>query len=140
MKIVLCGSMSSAKRMTEIETELKKSGHEVILPKNAREYANGDLAPESSHESTQNKIAGDLIRDYYEKIKAADAVLIVNETKKGIKNYIGGNAFLELGYGHALNKKTFILNGIPDMPYTDEILAMQPILLNGDLSIIGATA
>ncbi|OGF27970.1 hypothetical protein A2303_06215 [Candidatus Falkowbacteria bacterium RIFOXYB2_FULL_47_14] len=136
MKIVICGSMSSAKKMVALEIELKKFDHMVILPRHAREYANGDLAPESSHESTQNKINHDLIRDHYEKIKAADAVLIVNETKNGIKDYIGGNAFLELGYGHALRKKTFILNGIPDMIYTDEILAMQPVILNGDINKI----
>src|SRR3989339_17671 len=110
MKIVISGSMSSSKKMVEIEKALK--------------------------ESVQNKIAEDLIRDYYEEIKNADAVLIVNETKNGIKDYIGGNAFLELGYGHALRKKTFILNGIPDMPYTDEIIAMQPVILNGDINKI----
>lgn len=136
MKIVICGSMSLSKKMVAIEMELKKSGHTVILPRHAREYADGKRESESNRESVQNKIAGDLIRDYYENIKAADAVLIVNETKNGINNYIGGNAFLELGYGHALRKKVYILNGIPDMIYTDEILAMQPVILNGDLNKI----
>jgi predicted RNA-binding protein with PUA domain len=62
--------------------------------------------------------------------------LIVNIDKKDICNYIGGNTFLEMGFAHILNKKIFLLNEIPEMIYTDEILAMQPIALNGDLSKI----
>jgi predicted RNA-binding protein with PUA domain len=60
----------------------------------------------------------------------------VNIDKGGFSNYIGGNAFLEMGFAHILNKKIFLLNEIPEMIYTDEILAMQPIVLNGDLSKI----
>ena len=51
----------------------------------------------------------------------------------GIPNYIGGNTFLEMGFAHVLNKKVFLLNNIPAMPYDDEIKDMQPIVLNGDL-------
>ena len=133
MRIVVCGSMSLSKKMVEVEAELKKSGHAVILPDGAREYA---VSGTTESEPVKKKIEHDLIRDYYEKIKTADAVLIVNETKNGIKDYIGGNAFLELGYGHALRKKVYILNGIPDMIYTDEILAIQPLILKGDLNKI----
>ena len=56
--------------------------------------------------------------------------------KNNIKNYIGGNSFLEMGFAHILNKKIFILNDIPEMIYTDEIEAMQPIALRGDLTKI----
>ena len=59
--------------------------------------------------------------------------MVVNVNKKGILNYIGGNSFLEMGFAHILNKPIFILNEIPEMIYTDEILAMQPVVLNGDL-------
>ncbi len=62
--------------------------------------------------------------------------LAVNIDKKGIKNYIGGNTFLEMGFAHVLDKKIFLLNEIPDISYKDEIKAMQPIILNGDLSKI----
>ncbi len=77
-----------------------------------------------------------MIHDYFEETKNSDAVLIVNIDKKGIKNYIGGNAFLEMGFAHCLNKKIFLLNAISDMIYTDEILAMQPSVLNGELGRI----
>jgi nucleoside 2-deoxyribosyltransferase len=133
MKIVICGSMSSAIQMLEAEKELLQNNHEVVLPKHAKEYAEKILAEETAQESTKNKIEHDLIRDYFEKIKNADAILVINVEKKGISNYIGGNSFLEMGFAHILNKTIFILNDIPDMIYTDEIRAMQPVVLNGNL-------
>jgi len=133
MKISICGSMVFSKEMVEIANKLKQNNHKVILPHNTEKYADGVLANETSHESVKNKIDNDLIRDYFNEIKNSDAVLIVNFDKNGIPNYIGGNAFLEMGFAHALNKKVFLLNNIPAMPYDDEIKAMQPIVLNGDL-------
>jgi predicted RNA-binding protein with PUA domain len=128
--------MSSARQMVDVKNELIRYDHEVVLPKNTEQYAEKILVEENSNESTLHKIERNLIRDYYEKIKDSDAVLIVNVDKKGIHNYIGGNAFLEMGFGHVLNKKIFILNDIPDMIYTDELRAMQPIVLNGDMTLM----
>jgi len=133
MKIVICGSMTSSKEMVEIANKLRLNNHEVILPHNADKYADGTLANENSHESTENKIKDDLIGDYHRTIDASDAVLIANFDKNGIKNYIGGNSFLELGFAHVLNKPVYLFNPIPDMPYTDETKAMQPVILDGDL-------
>jgi hypothetical protein len=66
-----------------------------------------------------------------------DAVLALNLDRKGIKNYIGGNTFLELGFAYILNKKIFLYNPIPDIPfYNTEIIAMRPIIINGDLTKI----
>ena len=128
--------MSSACQMVDAKKELLQNNHEVILPKNTEQYAEKVLAEETAHESTKNKIEHDLIRDYFKKIKNADAILVININKNGIPNYIGGNSFLEMGFAHILNKQIFLLNEIPQILYTDEILAMQPIVLNGDLSKI----
>jgi predicted RNA-binding protein with PUA domain len=65
-----------------------------------------------------------------------DAILILNLEKNGIKGYIGGNTFLEMGFAHVLNKKIFLLNPISEMGYEDEIVAMKPVILNGDLDKI----
>lgn len=134
MKVVICCSMSASKKVLQVAKQLNKMGHELILPCNLEKYAEGIWDMENAHESTQNKIEGDLIRGYYEKIKNCDAVLAVNEEKKGIANYIGGNTFLEIGFAHVLNKKIFLLNPVPEISYKDEIIAMQPIILNGDLN------
>lgn len=62
--------------------------------------------------------------------------MAVNKDKHGIKNYIGGNTFLEIGFAHVLNKKVFLLNPVPDMLYADEILAMEHTVINNDLTKI----
>jgi predicted RNA-binding protein with PUA domain len=136
MKIIICGSMAFSKEMVAIGEGLKKIGHEIVLPRNCENYAESRLQAQNSNESIKSKIEHNLIRDYYNEIERSDGVLIVNYDKKGIKNYLGGNAFLELSFGHILNKKIFLLNEIPDVPYKDEIIAMQPIILNGDLEKI----
>jgi len=45
-------------------------------------------------------------------------------------------AFLEIAFAYVLNKKIFLLNPIPELAYTDEIIAMQPIIINNDLELI----
>ena len=133
MKIVICGSMAFSQSMLETKKTLENNGHEVVVPHNAEKYADGTIAIENKWE----KIEGDLIRNYFNEIKNTDAVLILNQTKNNIANYIGGNGLIEMAFAHVLDKKLFLLNPIPQgMSYSDEIEAMRPIILNGDLSKI----
>jgi hypothetical protein len=137
MKIVICGSMKFSKEMLKIKEKLNSLGlNDVVVPRDADKYASNQLAEENSYESIKNKIEEDLIRSHYEEIKNADAVLIVNYDKNGIANYIGGNSFLEAAFAHVLKKKLYLLFEIPNMSYSDELKAMQPIILNNDLSKI----
>jgi hypothetical protein len=69
-------------------------------------------------------------------IKAADAVVVTNYDKKGIKNYIGGNSFLEAGFAHVMDKRLYFINDIPEMIYSDELRAFRPVILRGDLNKI----
>ena len=88
-------------------------------------------------ESADFKRAHDYIRQHYNHILQSDAILIVNLEKKGIKNYIGGNCLMEMGMAYVNNKKIFLLNDIPaGVSYIDEIIAMEPVCLKGDLSAI----
>lgn len=136
MKIVICGSMSASRQMLEIRDALEKLGHQTVLPRGTEDYVSNRKIMESRWESARNKIENDLIKDYYNKISDADAVIIANFNKNDIKNYIGGNSFLEAGFAHVLNKKIYFINDIPEMIYKDELIAFQPIILNGDFSKI----
>ena len=79
----------------------------------------------------------DAIREFWRMMQGADAVLVLNLDKNGIKNYVGGNTLMEIGFAHALNQKVFMLNPIPEMPYCkSEIEAVKPIILDGDLTKI----
>jgi len=143
MKIVICASIEFTPKIKEIADILVNNGHEVDIPLTCQRIINGELTLEEfKNEKQKNgdgafrKIKDDVIRLHYNKIKNSDAIFILNLEKNGIANYIGGNTFLEIGFAHILNKKVYLYNDIPDMAYTDEIIAMQPIVLNGDISKI----
>jgi predicted RNA-binding protein with PUA domain len=136
MKIVICGSMTFAKQMVEAEKELSQLGHEVVLPRFTLEYAEMATLEQMHNESAANKVKYGLIKEYFEEIKQGDAILVLNGERHGVPNYVGGNSFLEMAFARVLNKKIFLLNPIPEMGYKDEMLAMQPSILNGDLSKI----
>lgn len=136
MKIAICGSMTASKEMLALREELVKQNHIVILPEFAEDYAKLDSMDEVVKESAHNKIEHDLIKGYYETIRDCDAVLIANVQKNNFPGYIGGNTFLEMGFAHVLDKKIFVLNDLPTVSYSDEIEAMQPIVINGDLELI----
>ena len=127
--ITICGSMAFAKEMLEIKEKLEKKGYEVIVPARTEEYAIGNIKVESKWEKQEL----DVIRDYFKKIGESDAILLVNKTKNGIENYIGGNSLIEMAFAHVQDKKIYLLNPIPIMCYSDEIEAMKPKVLNGNL-------
>ncbi len=128
--------MTASKEMLEAGDILKAKGHEIILPEFTTEYATMDTQDTMHAESAKNKVEHDLIRGYYEHIKKSDAILVMNVERKGIPGYIGGNSFLEMGFAFVLHKKIFLREGIPDMGYADELMAMNPLVINGDFSLI----
>ena len=87
----------------------------------------------SGSESAERKIANNFIRKHYKLITNSDAILVLNYDKKGVKNYVGGNSLMEMGFAHVHNKKVFLLNPAPELSYTDEINAMTDMVVNGDL-------
>jgi diphthamide synthase subunit DPH2 len=143
MKITICGSIDFTYEIKEIADKLEKAGHQTEIPLTSQRILEGELTlDEFKKEKERNgdgfvrKVKLDVIKRYYEIIKASDAILVVNLENKKSKNYIGGNTFLEMGFAHVLNKKIFLLNPIPEAGYKDEMLAMQPVVINGDLSEI----
>ncbi len=136
MKIAIVGSMTSSKKMLEIEKELAKNNHSVVLPQFTKQYAELNSTNEMHKESAKNKVEHDLIRKYFNVIGDCDMILVVNEKRYDIDGYIGGNSLIEMAFAHILNKKIYLTNPIPKMIYTDEIEAMKPIILNCDLSKI----
>jgi hypothetical protein len=117
MKIIICGSISFTPEIKKISDELIVLGHEVDIPMTSRRIIKGEFSLKefeeekekngdvSFREGAARKLKDDVIKRYYKKIKETDVVLVLNMEKKGIKNYIGGNVFLEMGFAHVLNKK-----------------------------------
>lgn len=135
MRITISGSMTFSDKMREVATSLQARGLLVYLPSDTQAYSgNNKEWALNKHEEAQKKIDQNLIKKHYEKIRNSDALLVVNENKPNTENYIGGNTFLEMGFAHILDKKIYILNKIPKNEfYEQEIIAMQPIVLSGNL-------
>jgi hypothetical protein len=74
-----------------------------------------------------------MFRQQEEKIRANDAILVMNYEKHGQPNYIGGATFLEAYKAFELEKKIFLMNPIPDNIFKDELEAFAPVVLYEDL-------
>ncbi len=152
MKLTVCGSIAFYAEMEALKVQLEALDHEVLIPllrdevpeaegdrkiyfgKYIEEKGGIDAFP-PSHRLWDLK--ENAIRDHYEKIEWADAVVIANYEKRGIRGYIGGNTLIEIGVAFYLKKPIYILNPISsELSYKQEIYGMKPILLEGNLSAI----
>ena len=137
MKIGIIGSMQFTDKMLEFKEKLNQLGHDAFLT-GLHKAMVGKTDAEIENIKIYQKQNQDAIREFWRMMQGADAVLVLNLDKNGIKNYVGGNTLMEIGFAHVLNQKVFMLNPIPDMPYCrSEIEAVKPVILNGDLRKIG---
>jgi len=139
MKITLCGSITFCKEMVKLRDQLNEMGHEAIICPVMEDLAlgrNPELIKKIEKNHAQVKREGGFIKWYYDAIVNSNAILVLNFEKKGIKNYIGGNTLMEMGFAYVHDKKIFLLNSVPEISYKDEIVAMEPIILNGNLDLI----
>ena len=120
-KIVLCGSMKVKDKIVNLGKELEKLGYEVLLPIECMQGLDKVIA---------SRAHMDRVVDPNNEI-----ILIVNETKNGIENYIGANSFAEIAFGFYFKKRVYLLNDIYE-PYKDELLGWNVIPLKGDISKI----
>jgi len=136
MKIGIIGSMQFTEKMIEYQDKLIEMGHSAFVT-DLHKALVGKTDEEKEKIKLHQKNNMDAIREFWRAMQGADAVLVLNFDKNGIKNYIGGNTLMEIGFAHVLNQKIFLLNPIPDISFCKtEIEAVKPIIINGDLSKI----
>lgn len=148
MKICICSSMAFYHQFSELKKKLEEAGHSVVAPELEFETKGDDTSVGAffdrnggvdafppDHDVWKKKSKA--ITAHFRKIDSSDCILITNYEKKGIANYIGGNTFLEMGYAYGTGKSIYILNEFPKTSaYKEEMLGMQPIILDGDTSKI----
>jgi len=135
MKIAICASLKCHDQIIIAKHKLEDLGHTVILPWTTELiYKNKMTFKDIPAFKKKNKSHAVVL--HFDKIKQADAVLVVNPTRKRIKNYIGGNTLMEMGFAYYSKKPIYLLNPIPKMIYTEEIQAMKPVILNNKLNKI----
>lgn len=149
MKITLCGSIVFIDEMQEAKSKLEAMGHEVQLPPAQILDENGAAIPAKEYyairkntESTDGWIwdrKEEAMRNHFNKVLWADAIVVLNFLKNDIPHYIGANTFLEMGLTFHHKKRIFLLNPIPEISYKEEILAMRPIIIHGDLTQVSDT-
>jgi non-canonical (house-cleaning) NTP pyrophosphatase len=134
MKVTICGSMHHIEGMKRAEEVLAKAGYEVETP-NPRE---GAVDYNTLGDAERASLKTTLIQEHLDKITESDAIFIYNEEKKGIPGYIGGNTLMEMAFAFAQGIEIFMLRPAPDLSYTDEVLGMLPIVIDGDVTKIDA--
>ena len=119
--IVLCGSMKVKDKIIEKSQELEKMGYNVLLPIECMQGIDKIIASRAHMDRVVNP--------------DNEIILIINEPKNGIDNYIGANSFAEIAFGFYFKKRVYLLNDIYE-PYKDELIGWGVTPLKGDLSKI----
>ena len=120
-RIVLCGSKKFKDEVLRLGEVLQNRGYEAIVPKEFLvEMDKREHSMIHFNEITNEK---------------TDAVLIVNENKGEIENYIGPNSFAEVAMGFYFGKKVYLKNDIY-IPYKDELEGWGVIPLKGEIDKI----
>ncbi len=147
MNITICASVDFTPHIIEAKKVLEGMGYTVNIPYFTDKILKGEIAFEDylavkdggDFNLRQNQSV-DMIQRYWEFIKNSDAILVLNLEKKGIQNYIGGSTLMEMGFAYGFKKKIYLYNPIPErserMHYVDEILDMDPIILDGNLEAL----
>lgn len=136
MMIIICASISAIDDVLRVKKLLEEKNYTVEIPEGIKNEYLRSKTNTSHFEKAEEKIKGDVLNKYFEKIKRADIVLVVNPKKNGIEGYIGANTLIEMAFAHVLNKRLYVLYSIPNIQYQSEILATKPIILNGSLEKI----
>ena len=123
--------------MVEHMKKLENLGHKAIVHEHYIKSVAGtmpELMERVHREHATLKREQNYIKWYHNAIQNSDAILVLNFDKNGVKNYIGGNTLMEIGFAHVNNKKVFLLNPVPEnVSYVDEIKAMVDLVIDGDL-------
>lgn len=144
MIITICSSAVFVKEAYDIKQKLENKGHKVLVYPNEVEINGKKINVLKYHQMREKnltdnllKLKSELIRKHFDNIKKGDAILVLNLDKKGIEGYIGGNTFLEMGLAYYLKKKIFVWKNIPkELPYYEEIIALNPIMINKNIEKI----
>jgi hypothetical protein len=127
-------------KMVAVTDELISLGVNAHIADHYRELVAGTSKVQdllTNKENVELKRSMNTFKLHYKNILESDAILIVNDEKRGIQNYIGGNVLIEMGQAFVNDKKIFFLNGLPEgSSYQDEIIALDPICLEGNLENI----
>lgn len=138
--ITICSSASFYEHANDVADQLEKLGFEPIAPSTARlmkergEYDVSKYKTWFENEADIHKKT-EYVDRHIAEVEKADAILVVNDEKKGVQGYIGMNVMIEMAIAYYLDIPIFVLNKVKkDHPAYEEVLGLNCTVLNGDLS------
>lgn len=140
MKILTICSKNFYSEIEKVKEKLVGMGHEVFMP-NCYDDPGMEEKFRQMGEVEHREFKARMFKQSQDTIRKMDAVLVLNYDKekegKVYENYIGGATFLEMYDAFCMGKKIFMMNPIPQNILYDEIEGFSPLVLNGDLSLVG---
>ena len=129
--VVICGSMLFYDKMLEISNFLENRGIPTVIPK--EETTEREALTEKQFSDFKRKVSN----QYLAKIRDSStyAILVLNQEKKGVTNYIGANTLVEVSMAFCWGRTIYLLNDFYE-PLRDELEAWNAIALKGDLDIL----
>lgn len=126
--IVICGSMAFYAEMLNVSNMLKNWGIPTIIPK--EESKEKELLSEEQFYDFKRKVSS----QYLSKIRdnSTYAILVLNQEKRGVKNYIGANTLVEISMAFCWGRAIYLLNDFYE-PLKEELMAWRVVNLNGNL-------
>lgn len=140
--ITLCSSASFYRDLLEIEKQLKKAGFQVKIPITAQRMkrsGNFNVADYKTWYTNKNdyKKKTKLMNEHFKKVLTANAILVVNNEKNGIKGYIGGAVLQEMTLAYLHKKQIFLWNDIiSELSFEEEVRGLYPIIIDRDITKI----
>lgn len=141
MKVFIVCSKWNYGFIPAVKNDLEQLGHEVILPN----YYDDPMVEERIKKFGSTKEHEEFCSLSFEvsrqKSIDSDCILVLNMDKQVddevFNNYIGGATLLEMYDSYLLGHPIYLYNNIPFNMLRDEVIGMQPIIINGDLKKIG---
>ena len=130
--------MSFYPELLKIGEKLEKRGLKVLYPESSLIMKErNDFNVIHFRKGITNKDKARFIKSHFQKILKSQSILVVNNTKKGMRGYIGGNALMEMGIAFGSNIKIYLLRSVAkNHPFYEEIAAMNPTVIKGDFKKI----
>jgi len=143
--ITICSSANFYRRAVDLQEQLEALGYKVIIPSTAHKMKeSGDY--DVAHYKTWFGDANDYhkktarMQGHFDEVEKSNAILVINDEKHGVQNYIGGNVLMEMALAFYLKKPIFLLNEIPEeSAFLEEVIGLNPIVLHGKAEDISKT-
>lgn len=136
MRLYISCSKRFYDEVGEVKKRLEELGH-FVTPPNGWNDAKSESLIQQLGTNKYISWKADMLRKNAELVAASDAVLVLNLSESKLKNYIGGSTFLEAFKAFELGKKLYLYNPIPEGSLRDELSGFAPVVINGDLNLIG---